>query len=137
MTDARRICRGVKSVFVPGALETADIATIRLSFRGEKRQAVWREGGGGRGRWKAAGLDAFWPSELGAAAAAAQVAAAECVTFKCISLPGSCFLCLFVFSSGGCEHGSRGSSAACPQTVRSLFPDLSSTLLFFLSFFLF
>lgn len=54
MTDARRICRGVKSVFVPGALETADIATIRPSFRGEK-EAGSVEGGerrGGAGGWK-------------------------------------------------------------------------------------
>lgn len=45
MTDARRICRGVKSVFVPGALETADIATIRPSFRGEREAGSV---GGGR-----------------------------------------------------------------------------------------
>lgn len=50
MTDARRICRGVKSVFVPGALETADIATIRPSFRGEKEagSVEGRVGGGVR-----------------------------------------------------------------------------------------
>lgn len=36
--DARRICRGVKSVFVLDALETADIATIRPSFREKERQ---------------------------------------------------------------------------------------------------
>lgn len=34
----RRICRGVKRVFVLDALETADIATIRPSFRGKERE---------------------------------------------------------------------------------------------------
>lgn len=94
MTDARRICRGVKSVFVPGALETADIATIRPSFRGEKEAgSVVGEAGSGRGAgW--AGLDTFWPSELGAAAA--PVAAAKCVTIRCVSLPNSCLAdCFF------------------------------------------
>lgn len=38
--DVRRICRGVKSFFVLDALETADIATIRPSFRGKERQSV-------------------------------------------------------------------------------------------------
>ncbi len=37
--DERRICRGVKSVFVLDALETADIATIRPSFRGKARES--------------------------------------------------------------------------------------------------
>lgn len=36
--DERRICRGVKSFFVLDALETADIATIRPSFRGRRRE---------------------------------------------------------------------------------------------------
>lgn len=35
----RRICRGVKSVFVLDALETADIATIRPSFRRKERES--------------------------------------------------------------------------------------------------
>lgn len=39
MKGVRRICRGVKSVFVLDALETADIATIRPSFRGKKRES--------------------------------------------------------------------------------------------------
>lgn len=37
--DERRICRGVKSFFVLDALETADIATIRPSFRGKERES--------------------------------------------------------------------------------------------------
>lgn len=47
VNDARRICRGMKSFFVLDALETADMATIRPSFRGKERQSlcVWeREG---------------------------------------------------------------------------------------------
>lgn len=47
--DERRICRGVKSVFVLDALETADIATIRPSFRGkEERESEQREEKGSR-----------------------------------------------------------------------------------------
>ena len=34
--DEMRICRGVKSVFVLDALETADIVTIRPSFRAKE-----------------------------------------------------------------------------------------------------
>lgn len=37
--DERRICRGVKSFFVLDALETADIATIRPSFRGKETKS--------------------------------------------------------------------------------------------------
>lgn len=37
--DEKRICRGVKSFFVLDALETADIATIRPSFRGKERES--------------------------------------------------------------------------------------------------
>lgn len=40
MKDARRICSGVKSFFVLDALETAEIATIRPSFRGKERLSV-------------------------------------------------------------------------------------------------
>lgn len=39
MKDERRIRRGVKSVFVLDALETADIPTIRPSFRGKERES--------------------------------------------------------------------------------------------------
>lgn len=42
--DERRICRVVKSVFVLDALETADIATIRPSFRGKERGSRSKRG---------------------------------------------------------------------------------------------
>lgn len=76
--DARRICRGVKSFFVLDALETAEIATIRPSFRGKERLSVcvWvREGegrGGGTRLWY------FWPTEL---VAVGEILQKHCVYF--------------------------------------------------------
>lgn len=43
--------QGVKSLFVLDALETADIATIRPSFRGKERESEYREGEKERGIW--------------------------------------------------------------------------------------
>lgn len=48
--DERRICRGVKSFFVLDALETADIATIRPSFRGKERESEHEREKRGAGR---------------------------------------------------------------------------------------
>lgn len=66
--DARRICRGVKSFFVLDALETAEITTIRPSFRGKERLSVcvWvRERERRRERHQALVCLAYWTGSSG------------------------------------------------------------------------